>query len=413
MAERWWEDFDGYAARLLDARRARSPDVCRLALELEPDLAPPLRRLHELRPRRPPRLAPARPRAPGARPGEPGDELVRVYEAVDRACGELIEAARRRSTARSRPRIVLSDHGMKPIYWMFHANRWLEEAGHLRYRRRSLQRLKGGALNALAKVDQRLARTTRRYARALDLVPVPAAAAAEDRAFADIDFGSTRAYCFATGGQIFLGEASGARERPPLRRPARRGARGDPAPGDRRAGVRREAQGGALPRPVPRQGARARHPAARRAHPRRLVPPAVADAPSSATSTLDPEHLLRLLGPPRPDRHPRRGRARASARAGAGGRRDHAASGHAPAACSASSVEGLDGAPIDDDPRDAGGRGAPSRQAAEPPRPTSASTRDEEEAAWSSTSATSATSSRRRVATARSRPMPGIGRGRR
>ena len=33
-----------------------------------------------------------------------------------------------------------------------------------------------------------------------------------DRAFADIDFGRTRAYCFATGGQIYLGEASGARE---------------------------------------------------------------------------------------------------------------------------------------------------------------------------------------------------------
>jgi predicted AlkP superfamily phosphohydrolase/phosphomutase len=102
---------------------------------------------------------------------------------------------------------------MKPIYWTFHANRWLEEAGHLRYRRRSLQPLKGSSLNGLAKVDQRLARTTRRYARALDALPfLPRPR--HDRPFADVDFGSTRAYCFATGGQIFLGEASGARQDP-------------------------------------------------------------------------------------------------------------------------------------------------------------------------------------------------------
>ena len=69
----------------------------------------------------------------------------------------------------------------------------------------------GGRLNRLATVDQRLARTTRWYGRISDpLPPRPAA----DRAFADIDFGRTRAYCFATGGQIFLGEASGARRDP-------------------------------------------------------------------------------------------------------------------------------------------------------------------------------------------------------
>ena len=32
-----------------------------------------------------------------------GDELLRVYERVDALCGELIEAAAARSTARSRP----------------------------------------------------------------------------------------------------------------------------------------------------------------------------------------------------------------------------------------------------------------------------------------------------------------------
>ena len=133
---------------------------------------------------------------------------------------------------------MLSDHGMKPIYWTFHANRWLEEAGHLRYRRRSLQRLKGGALDCTSKVDQRLARTTRGYA-----APSTSSRASRDpgrdRAFADIDFGSTRAYCFATGGQIFLGEASGARRDPALRATARRRPRRGPPPRHRRAGLRR------------------------------------------------------------------------------------------------------------------------------------------------------------------------------
>lgn len=208
MAERWWEDFDGFARKLL-GHVDEVADVCRLCLELDPglgllavdfmssDFAGHLG-LHRLDPSH-----------PAHDPTQAGDEVVQVYEAVDRACGELVEHAG--SLWDEEPTvIVLSDHGMKPIYWTFHANRWLEDAGFLRYRRRSLQPLKGGPLNALAKVDQRLARTKRGYARALDLVPVLPRPRL-DRAFSDIDFGSTRAYCFATGGQIFLGEASGAR----------------------------------------------------------------------------------------------------------------------------------------------------------------------------------------------------------
>jgi predicted AlkP superfamily phosphohydrolase/phosphomutase len=208
MAERWWEDFDAYARRLVE-HVDEIAGVCRLALELEPDL-----RLlaadfmssdhaghlgwHRLDPGH-----------PAHDPTQAGDELVRVYEAVDRACGELIEEAGRRWG--EEPTVVaLSDHGMKPIYWVFHVNRWLEESGYLRYRRRSFQSLKGSRLDYVAKVDQRLARTRRRYGEALDRLPLPRPAA--DRAFADVDFGATRAYAFGTGGQIFLGEATGARE---------------------------------------------------------------------------------------------------------------------------------------------------------------------------------------------------------
>lgn len=208
MKERWWEDFDGYAARLLEHVEVTA-DVARLAMELEPELR--LLVVDFMSSDHAGHLGYHRldPGHPAHDPAQAGDELVQVYEAVDRACGDLIEIAGalygEEPTA-----IVLSDHGMKPIYWTFHANRWLEEAGHLRYRRRSLQPLKGGPLDLAAKVDQRLARTTRLYGRALDAIPLAPRAAA-DRAFSDIDFGRTRAYCFATGGQIFLGEASGAR----------------------------------------------------------------------------------------------------------------------------------------------------------------------------------------------------------
>ena len=211
MAERWWEDFEGYARRLVE-HVEQTADVCRLALELEADLQ--LLCVDFMSADHAGHLGYSRldPDHPAHDPAQAGDELIQVYEAVDRACGSLIEEAGHRFGEQPTA-VVISDHGMKPIYWTFHANRWLEETGHLRYRRRSLQPLKGGSLNLVAKVDQRLARTTRPYGRAMDVVPfLPRPRA--DRAFADVDFGSTRAYCFATGGQIFLGEASGARSDP-------------------------------------------------------------------------------------------------------------------------------------------------------------------------------------------------------
>jgi predicted AlkP superfamily phosphohydrolase/phosphomutase len=211
FAERWWEDFQGYARRLVE-HVDEIADVCRLALDLEPDLgllcvdfmdADHAGHLgwHRLDPDH-----------PAHDPDDAGEELIEVYEAVDRACGDLLDEAAAR-WGEEPTAIVLSDHGMKPIYWTFHANRWLEEQGWLRYRRRSLQALRGGRLALAAKVDQRLARTTRWYGRVLDGVPF-APEPPDDRRFADIDFGRTRAYCFGTGGQIYLGEATRAREDP-------------------------------------------------------------------------------------------------------------------------------------------------------------------------------------------------------
>jgi len=207
MKERWWEDFEGYTGKLL-RHVDEVADVCRLTMELEPDLS--LLCVDFMSSDHAGHLAYNRldPEHPAHDPAQAGDELVQVYEAVDRACGELIDFARERYGEEPTV-LVLSDHGMKPIYWTFHLNRWLEENAHLRYRRRSLQPLKGGRLDYAAKVDQRLARTRRGYARRLDRLPFLPRPRAE-RAFADIDFGSTRAYAYASGGQLYLGEASGA-----------------------------------------------------------------------------------------------------------------------------------------------------------------------------------------------------------
>ncbi len=207
LAERWWEDFEGYTQKLL-RHVDELAGVCRLVLDLEPKLG--LLCVDFMSADHAGHLGWNRldPEHPAHDPTQTGDEIVQVYEAIDRVCGQLIAEAGERWDEEPTA-IVLSDHGMKPIYWNFHANRWLEEAGYLRYRRRSLQALKKTRLDVLSKVDQKLARTRRHYARAFDRLP--ASRPTVDRAFADIDFGSTKAYCFATGGQIFLGEASGAR----------------------------------------------------------------------------------------------------------------------------------------------------------------------------------------------------------
>ena len=141
MKERWWEDFAGFHRKLL-AHVDQIADTCRLAMELEPDLR--VLCVDFMSSDFAGHLAYNRldPTHPAHDPAQAGDELVQVYEAVDRACGELIDEAER-IYGEEPTAIVLSDHGMKPIHWNFHANRWLEETGHLRYRRRSLQPLKG------------------------------------------------------------------------------------------------------------------------------------------------------------------------------------------------------------------------------------------------------------------------------
>ena len=211
MAERWWEDFPAYTERLLE-HAEQIAGVCKLVYELEPELG--LLCVDFMSTDHVGHLGYARidPDHPAHDPEQPGNELLRVYQRVDELCGELIEAAAERFG--EEPTVLLfSDHGMKPIYWMFHLDRWLEERGHLRFRRRSLQPLRRTRLDYVARVDQKLVRTLPWYGRAVDALPfLPRPAA--DRVFADIDFGATSAYGFASGGQVYLGELTGARNDP-------------------------------------------------------------------------------------------------------------------------------------------------------------------------------------------------------
>ncbi len=211
MAERWWEDFPAYAGRLLE-HAEQIAGVCKLAYELEPELG--LLCVDFMSTDHVGHLGYARidPEHPAHAASGVGDELLRVYQRVDALCGELIDEAAERYG--EEPTVLLfSDHGMKPIYWMFHLDRWLEERGHLRFRKRSLQPLLRTRLDYVGRVDNKLGRMLPWWGRALDMLPFLPRPAPE-RKLADIDFGVTRAYGFASGGQVYLGELTGARNDP-------------------------------------------------------------------------------------------------------------------------------------------------------------------------------------------------------
>ena len=127
MKERWWEDFGRYAATLI-AHVDQIGDACRACFELEPDLG--VLAVDFMSTDFAGHLGYSRldPSHPAHDPAASGDELVQVYQAVDRVCGELIDAARERY-GEEPTAIIMSDHGMKPIYWTFHANEWLRRAG--------------------------------------------------------------------------------------------------------------------------------------------------------------------------------------------------------------------------------------------------------------------------------------------
>ncbi len=197
MKYRYWEDFDAYR-RLLIADVGEVERLCAYLIEEErPDffavdfmpsdtighLAYHLRDASH----------------PAHDPAGAADHIGEVYSQVDAAVGRLIERA---ELVYGGPvnAIVLSDHGMKPIHYVFHINQWLADRGYLRYRRRSAQRIRG-----LARIDTRAMRY-RWYPALYDaLVPFGRARPDQNRTMRDVHRWSTRAYAYGTGGPIFFG----------------------------------------------------------------------------------------------------------------------------------------------------------------------------------------------------------------
>ena len=376
------------------ARRARRGDRGRL-----PDRhgaragsPTPVRRLHELRPCRPPRLLAARPGAPRLRPraswrrAPPGLRGGRRrLRPADRGGGvALRRAAHRHRPLRPRHEADLLDVPREP----------LARGGRPPPLPPPLSAAPQGHGPERSREGRSAARAhgpagTDAQPTSCPGCPRPAA----DRAFADIDFGSTRAYCFATGGQIYLGEASGAREDPRYadRLAEELAAIPHPETGDPAFDVLRKEElyhGPYLDKApelvlLPRD---------ERIHVDSIAT-ALAGPLSSVHDTLDPSVLLRLFGPPRPDRDPRRRRSRHPIRPRAAGERDRPAPRH-PAAPPRPRRAG---------PRRRADRGDPGRPPGSRPRrprrrtpaekPYERLQRRRGAEAASSTSATSATSS--------------------
>jgi predicted AlkP superfamily phosphohydrolase/phosphomutase len=201
MRDRYWEDYDGFRRNLI-ADVGEVERLCAYLIEEErPDLfcvdfmsSDTIGHLaYHLRD----------PQSPAHDPGRAADHIGEVYEAIDAAAGRLIEHAERVHGGPVNT-LLISDHGMQPIHHCFHVNRWLEQRGHLRFRRRSLQRTRG-----LARIDSRLAMSQRWYPALYDrIVPYGRAPDSADRTMRDVDRWRTDAYAYGTGGPVYFGEFS-------------------------------------------------------------------------------------------------------------------------------------------------------------------------------------------------------------
>jgi predicted AlkP superfamily phosphohydrolase/phosphomutase len=191
----WWHDPTAFAGKLIQ-HAEQIGDVCAIAMELEPelrllcvdfmstDIAGHVfwHRLDETH--------------PAHSTAEVGDELVRVYEAVDRTCGAVIEHAE--WIFGEEPTVILvSDHGMRPVHWTFDLNLWLEQAGYLRRhdQQRRQQSVPGVELGRSS---------PRWFSRLRRLGDHPEVE--DPSSLLAIDRSETRAYGFGYGGQVYLGE---------------------------------------------------------------------------------------------------------------------------------------------------------------------------------------------------------------
>jgi predicted AlkP superfamily phosphohydrolase/phosphomutase len=138
---------------------------------------------------------------------EPGDELVRVYRAIDHACERLIDQAE--FLFGEEPTVlVVSDHGLRPAYWTFNANAWLAQEGFLRYDPAAIERTRRRPhVHSDAPTDEHSG-----FGRLLRNPVLDRLRRQRDTsAFPIVDFSRTAAYCYGYGGLIYLSEANGSR----------------------------------------------------------------------------------------------------------------------------------------------------------------------------------------------------------
>ena len=212
MAERWWEDFPAYTGRLLE-HADQMAGVCKLAFELEPDLRPlcvdfmstdhvghlgyarfdpdhPAHAVYRLGRRAPAGLR-ARRRA--------------VRRADRRRRGAIRRGADRPPLLRSRDEADLLDVPHRPLARGARPSPLPQAVAAAVAARRGSTGSRASTRSSCGRCRGTGARST--SSRSCRGPPT-------DRNFADIDFGTTRAYGFASQGQLYLGELTGARNDP-------------------------------------------------------------------------------------------------------------------------------------------------------------------------------------------------------
>jgi predicted AlkP superfamily phosphohydrolase/phosphomutase len=148
---------------------------------------------------------------PAHRSSEGGDELVQVYRAVDAACARLIDHAE--FLYHEEPTVlVVSDHGLRPAYWMFNANAWLEREGFLRFDPQAVARAKRRREAPPSPDEEHIGVDRGQRRRTFARFRTRRGRAA----FPIVDFAKTKAYCYGYGGLIYLSEANPVRHDPAL-----------------------------------------------------------------------------------------------------------------------------------------------------------------------------------------------------
>ena len=208
VAPTGWKGRSEELAEALIDHVGQIADVCVLAMEMEPELG--LLCVDFMSSDIAGHLLWHRydPDHPAHRGDDDGDELVHVYRAVDAACARLIDEAQ--FLYDEEPTVlVVSDHGLRPAYWTFNANAWLEREGLLSFDQRAIARARRRrAHHPMVPDDEHLGPERMRRRGVIDRLRRK-----DDRsAFPIVDFAATKAYCYGYGGLVYLSEANGSRQ---------------------------------------------------------------------------------------------------------------------------------------------------------------------------------------------------------